>query len=267
MKKYWSFFRMRFLGSLQYRAAAWAGIATQFAWGFMKLLMYRAFYEAGPAAFPMEFSQLATYIWLQQAFLMLFNTWRYDNDIFESITTGGVAYELSRPVPVYSMWFVKCIASRVASTALRCLPVLVVAFLLPAPYRLNTPESAGVFLAFLLSLAAASALVMALQMLVYIATFYTLSPLGVRIVVTVLSDFLMGQLIPLQFFPEAFRKVVELTPFAAMQNLPLQIYCGTVAGSALTQALALQGFWLIALVGCGILWMRRSLRRVVVQGG
>lgn len=148
MKKYWSFFRMRFLGSLQYRAAAWAGIATQFAWGFMKLLMYRAFYEAGPAAFPMEFSQLATYIWLQQAFLMLFNTWRYDNDIFESITTGGVAYELSRPVPVYSMWFVKCIASRVASTALRCLPVLVVAFLLPAPYRLNTPESAGVFLVF-----------------------------------------------------------------------------------------------------------------------
>ena len=47
MKKYWSFFRMRFLGSLQYRAAAWAGIATQFAWGFMQLLMYRAFYEAG----------------------------------------------------------------------------------------------------------------------------------------------------------------------------------------------------------------------------
>ena len=91
--------------------------------------------------------------------------------------------------------------------------------------------------------------------------------MGVRIVVTVLSDFLMGQLIPLQFFPEAFRKVVELTPFAAMQNLPLQIYCGTVAGSALTQALALQGFWLIALVGCGVLWMRRSLRRVVVQGG
>ena len=173
MKKYWSFFRMRFLGSLQYRAAAWAGIATQFAWGFMKLLMYRAFYEAGPAAFPMEFSQLATYIWLQQAFLMLFNTWRYDNDIFESITTGGVAYELSRPVPVYSMWFVKCIASRVASTALRCLPVLVVAFLLPAPYRLNTPESAGVFLVFLLSLAAASALVMALQMLVYSTAIFS----------------------------------------------------------------------------------------------
>ena len=32
MKKYLSFFRIRFIAGLQYRAAAWAGIATQFAW-------------------------------------------------------------------------------------------------------------------------------------------------------------------------------------------------------------------------------------------
>lgn len=267
MKKYWGFFRMRFLASLQYRAAAWAGVATQFAWGFMNLLMFRAFYNANPAAFPMEFSQLATYIWLQQAFLMLFNLWRYDNDIFESITSGGVAYELARPAPVYSMWFVKSYASRVASTALRCLPVLLVAFLLPAPFGLCLPANIGVFLLFLLSLAAASCLVMALQMLVYISTFYTLSPMGVRVVVMVLSDFLMGQLIPLPFFPDGVREIVELTPFAAMQNLPLQIYCGTITGAALQQALCLQLFWLVALVAGGAIWMRNALRRVVIQGG
>ena len=267
MKKYQSFFRMRFLGGMQYRAAAWAGIATQFAWGFMSLLMFRAFYEADPAAFPMEFPQLATYIWLQQAFLALFNTWRYDDDIFESITSGGVAYELVRPAPVYAMWFVKSIASRAASAALRCLPVLAVAFFLPAPYRMDLPGSAGVFVLFVLSLAAASCLVVAMQMLVYVSTFYTLSPMGVRIIVMVLSDFLMGQLIPLPFFPEGLRQVVELTPFAAMQNLPLQIYCGTVVGAQMWRALALQAFWLAALVAGGTLWMCRSLRRVVVQGG
>lgn len=267
MKKYRSFFRMRFLGSLQYRAAAWAGIATQFAWGFMSLLMFRAFYEADPVAFPMEFPQLATYIWLQQAFLALLDTWRYDADIFESITSGGVAYELARPAPVYAMWFVKSIASRAASAALRCLPVLALAFFLPAPYRMGLPGSAGVFVLFVLSLAAASCLVVAMQMLVYVSAFYTLSPMGVRIIVTVLSDFLMGQLIPLPFFPEGLRKVVELTPFAAMQNLPLQIYCGTVAGAQMGRALALQAFWLATLVAGGALWMRRSLQRVVVQGG
>ena len=37
MKAYLSFFRIRFLAGLQYRTAAWAGIATQFAWGGMNL--------------------------------------------------------------------------------------------------------------------------------------------------------------------------------------------------------------------------------------
>lgn len=267
MKKYWSFFRMRFLGGLQYRAAAWAGVSTQFAWGFMSLLMYRAFYDADPAAFPMEFHQLATYIWLQQSFLALFNMWRYDDNVFESITTGGVAYELARPIPLYAMWFTSGIASRAASAALRCVPVLAVAFFLPEPFRMHLPSNVGVFLIFAASLIAGTCLTVALQMLVYVSTFYTLSSMGVRIVMMVLSDFLMGQLIPLPFFPESLRRFAELTPFAGMQNLPLQIYCGTVSGSAMTQALALQMFWLGTLVACGALWMRRSLRRVIVQGG
>ena len=54
MKKYLSFFRMRFLMGLQYRAAAAAGIVTQFTWGFMELLVFRAFYQADASAFPMS---------------------------------------------------------------------------------------------------------------------------------------------------------------------------------------------------------------------
>ena len=50
MKKYLSFFRMRFLMGLQYRAAAAAGVLTQFTWGFMELLVFRAFYKADASA-------------------------------------------------------------------------------------------------------------------------------------------------------------------------------------------------------------------------
>lgn len=54
MKKYISFFRLRFSMGLQYRTAAAAGIVTQFFWGAMEILVYRAFYEADAAAFPMS---------------------------------------------------------------------------------------------------------------------------------------------------------------------------------------------------------------------
>ena len=40
MKKYLSFFRIRCIAGLQYRTAAWAGMATQFAWGGMTILMF-----------------------------------------------------------------------------------------------------------------------------------------------------------------------------------------------------------------------------------
>ena len=66
MKKYLSFFKLRFAMGLQYRAAALAGIVTQFAWGFLEILMFRAFYRADASAFPIDFSALSSYIWLQQ---------------------------------------------------------------------------------------------------------------------------------------------------------------------------------------------------------
>ena len=267
MKKYWSFFRMRFLGGLQYRAAAWAGVATQFAWGFLRLLMFRAFYEADAAAFPMELGHIASYIWLQQAFLTAFAVWYFDNDIFESITNGTVAYELARPMSLYSMWFVKNLAIRVSRVSLRCLPVLAVACLLPAPYGLGLPASPKAFACFAVAMVGTLLLVVAFMMLIYIATFYTLSSLGLRIMAAAVCDLLTGALIPLPFLPEGFRKIVELTPFAAMENLPLQIYCGSLTGAAMGKAMLLQAFWLIVFIAGGALWMQRSLRRVVVQGG
>ena len=100
MKKYASFFKIRFIQGLQYRTAAYAGILTQFMWGAMEILLFSAFYRSEPEAFPMGFSQLASYYWLQQAFLALFMTWLMEEEIFQAISNGTVAYELCRPVRV-----------------------------------------------------------------------------------------------------------------------------------------------------------------------
>ena len=40
MKQYTTFFRIRFLAGLQYRAAAFAGFFTQLFWGLMEILMF-----------------------------------------------------------------------------------------------------------------------------------------------------------------------------------------------------------------------------------
>lgn len=267
MKKYLSVFKIRFINSLQYRAAALAGLATQFAWGFMELLAFRAFYAADPSAFPMEFSQLASYIWLQQAFLASFAVWFFDADIFESITTGGIAYELARPLDLYGIWFAKNAGTRLSKTLLRCFPVLAVAALVPKPFGMGLPASVPAFLWFLVSMALAFFVVVSLVMLVYIASLKTVSPLGPRMFLGALGELFSGGVIPLPFFPDGVREVAELLPFASGQNVPLRIYAGSLAGGDMIRAVLLQLFWCAALIIGGMLWMRACEKKIVVQGG
>lgn len=267
MKKYTSFFRLRLVTGLQYRVAALAGLVTQFVWGGLLILAYSAFYRSDPEAFPMSFQATATYIWLQQAFLALFLPWGFENDIFESVRTGGVAYELCRPVSVYNMWFARTVARRVAQAALRCFPVLIVAVLLPAPYGLMLPTDPVQLFWALLSTVLGTLVAAALCQLVYLTAFFTVAIEGVRAISATLSEFLCGQVIPLPFLPDGFRQVVELLPFASTMNAPLRIYAGDIAGATLYRTVGLQAFWLVTLVLLGKLLERAAMKRTVLLGG
>lgn len=267
MKKYMSFFQISFIQGLQYRAAAIGGIITQFAWGALGILTYKAFYESNPNSFPMEIQSLSTYLWLQQAFLSMFVVWLVRNDIFESIENGNIAYELSKPLNLYTLWFVKTAASRLSKVVLRCLPILFVAFFLPEPYGLKLPKNGVSFIWFLVTMVFGLVVVVAYCMLVYIVTFYSINSAGIRAVSSSVLEFLSGAIIPIPLLPSGVRNILELLPFASMQNIPLRIYSGNLAGEAMYRMVGIQVFWMVALVSLGRWWMSQSLKRVVVQGG
>ncbi len=267
MKKYISFFRLRFSMGLQYRTAAFAGIITQFTWGFMEILMFRAFYEADAEAFPMTLQATCSYVWMQQAFLTLFFAWMMENEIFDSIVNGNISYELCRPVNLYDMWFARSVAVRFSRAVLRCFPVLLVSVLLGAPYGLMAPVSIEAFILFLITLVLGTLVTVAFCMLIYLTCFFTISSTGVRMVAMSLVEFFQGAVIPIPFFPEHIRNIMELLPFAAMQNVALRIYSGDLTGIAMKKAIVLQVFWLFAMVAAGKLLNRLAMKKVVVQGG
>ena len=266
-RPYGIFLRIRFLNGLQYRAAALGGLVTQFFWGGLTICLYAAFYRSDAAAFPMTFPQLVNYIWLQQAFLALFFVWQNDNEIFDCISSGQVAYELCRPWDLYGMWFARSAANRVSRAVLRCVPILLVAAFLPAPYGMTLPASPAALLWWLVTMALAVAVTVGYNMLVYFITFFTVSPNGVRIVAVSLVELLQGAIIPLPFFPDGLRQFLELLPFAAMQNVPLRAWSGDLSGQALYAAAGLQVFWALVLVGGGWLLSQKAVKKTVVQGG
>lgn len=267
LKPYMALFRIRFTNSLQYRAAAIAGVATQFAWGFMYILGFAAFYSGNPDAFPMTFQQTVSYIWMQQAFIAAFFIWMYDNSIFEAIESGHISYEMVRPMNLYGRWFTQTTANRLSRTALRCAPILIIAFALPEPLSIVMPNELARVGLFFISMLLSMGVVVSFSMLIYISAFHTVNSMGTRILLGVAGDFLAGGVIPIPFFPDNLRTIVELSPFGAMQNMPLLIFSGHLTGEALVRGMLLQVFWLVTLVAMGQVFINRALKRVVVQGG
>lgn len=205
MKKYLSFFKIRFIANLQYRAAALAGISTQFAWGTLNIILFKAFYESSPENFPMGFSAFVSYIWMQQAFLAFFAMWTFESDITDSIVSGSIAYQMSKPINIYNLWFTRSVALRLARGLLRCFPVLIIASILPQPYRLMMPDPITFFI-FITSMILGLCTAAAFTCLIYVLCFFTVSPKGLQIAFFSASEMLMGQIIPIPFFPQNNKK-------------------------------------------------------------
>lgn len=267
LRKYFSYFRIRFNTGIQYRTAAISGLVTQFFWGIFNVLLYKAFWEGDPLAFPMGIAEATTYVWLRQAFLAQFNQYTFEESIFSDITSGNVAYDLARPVDIYSVWYSKLISMKVSNTLLRFAPIIIFSLLLPAPYGLSLPYSFSSFMAFLITMLLALLNLCALQMIIYALTFHTLNSNGMRVIFVSIGELLSGDLIPIPFFPEKIRIFIELSPFAAMSNVPFRVYSGNIRGGEILICMLLQLFWLCVLFITGRLLTTRSLKKVVIQGG
>ena len=268
MKAYYSIFRIRMQEALQYRAAAWAGVTTQFFWGFMLIMIYQAFYESSDRVMPMTFEQLCSYIWMQQAFLILVETWSgRDSELFEKITSGSVAYELCRPLELYQHWFARLLAGRLGGAILRCVPLLLVATVLPYPYRLLFPKSIAQLLLFVVSLLVGAMLTVSVSMFTYILTFKTMNSNGVLSVFSALTTLFSGSLVALPFMPEGVQRFAMALPFRYMADLPFRIWNGSIPVFDGLWQLGVGILWLAALWMLGNLFMKRVLRTAIIQGG
>lgn len=267
MKTYFSYFKLRFSSALQYRAAALAGIPTQLFFGLVYVMVYLAFYESNSTNGPMEFSQLVSYLWLNQIFFTLINMFYRDSEIFNLIKNGNISYELCRPVDIYNMWYFKIISTRLASVCLRAIPVAIIAFLLPSPIGLSLPISLSAFLLFLLSLVIGTFLMTAIITLYHVITLFTMNEVGVTNIFISISDILSGLVIPIPFFPLFLQKISDFLPFKYVSDFPFRIYTGNILVSDALMGILIQTVWLVILIIVGKLLMRYISKRMVVQGG
>ena len=263
MTPYLAMFKARFRLLLQYRAAALAGFATQLFWGGIRVMIFDAFYRSTTVAQPMTLAQTVSYLWLIQALLMLV-PWNIDAELRNLIRSGGVVYELARPTDLYWLWFSRSVAGRTAPAVLRALPMFLIAGLF---FGLQPPAGAAAAVVWALNLVGAVLLGSAITTLMAIGMMWTIVGDGLVRLLGTLTSVLSGSIVPLPFFPDWSQRLLALTPFAGIMDVPFRVYVGHIAPARGLLLFGQQLAWTAALVLLGRWLLGRARRRLVIQGG
>jgi ABC-2 type transport system permease protein len=267
-RPYLSVLRARFALMLQYRTAAWAGVATQFWFGAIRVMTLAAFYTPGMKQ-PLNLAQVVTYVWLGQAFLAML-PWNADAEIAAGVESGNVGYERLRPIDTWLLWFARALAWRVANTSLRAGPVFVLAAIgLPmmgwAEWSWRLPASGTAALLFALSITLTALLSATMTVLLNIVVTAVQTPRVVGFTMGIVNLF-AGLVIPLALFPAWAQTPLLWQPFAGLADIPYRIYFGALAGPRALEGLSAQVLWIVVLSLIGRWWLDRVMARIDMQG-
>jgi ABC-2 type transport system permease protein len=263
MRAYLAILSSRFRTLLQYRAAALAGAGTQIFFGLVRVMIFDAFYSSSSGPQPMTHAEVISYIWLGQALLVL-TMLAADTDVAAMIRSGSVAYEMTRPVDLYALWFARAFSGRAAPMTMRAIPIVVIA--MPF-FGLQAPASLEAGALFIVSVLGALLMASSIVALLTISMLWTISGEGISRLAPALIFFFSGIVIPLPLFPDWMQPFVAALPIRGLLDTPLRIYTAHLAGADAAAALMHQFAWVFALVIAGRALLARGLRNLVVQGG
>ncbi len=100
-----------------------------------------------------------------------------------------------------------------------------------------------------------------------IIVFYTKNGFGIMQLKEVVFLLFSGALIPIDFYPQTLKAVIDFLPFKQVVYVPIAILIGRLEGLEAIKAIALQVGWIfIIFLVFNFIW-KNAIKKVVVQGG
>ncbi|MCR5104980.1 MAG: hypothetical protein K6B68_11080 [Eubacterium sp.] len=266
-KRLFALTRAGVMESLQFRLGTAVTLFGNLIYLALVYFLWKAIYESSSVDVVngMTFYDTMIYLILATAifnFLEMFIVW----DMSRTIQSGEIIMHLLKPMKyrLYTFWSYS--GSHIILFFLTFLPTFIVVGIITKgaiPLGWNC-------LSFVISLVLALIINFNIEMLVAPICLYTESTWGINIVKETIVLLLSGATIPLAFFPEGLRRVVEYLPFRAVYDIPLTILLGkngTDSLQGLTEMLGIQLAWCIVLTILGNLFWNHAVKRITVNGG
>ena len=267
IKRHLALTRAGIMESLQYRLGTAVTLFANLIYLVLVYFLWKAIYASAgtDVVNGMTFTDTMIYLILATAlfnFLEMFVVW----DMSRSIQSGKIILDLLKPMRFREYTFWSYSGSHVVLFALTFVPTFIVVLIVT-----NGAIPMGINLLWF-AVATVLALIVNFSMEMIVATIclYTESTWGINIVKETSVLLLSGASIPLAFFPDALRQVVDYLPFRAVYDIPLTILLekndtNTIEG--LLPMFGLQLAWALILTLAGTLFWNYSVKKITVNGG
>ena len=267
LKRHLALTRAGIMESLQYRLGTAVTLFANLIYLVLVYFLWKAIYASAgtDVVNGMTFTDTMIYLILATAlfnFLEMFVVW----DMSRSIQSGKIILDLLKPMRFREYTFWSYSGSHVVLFALTFIPTFIVVLIVTngaIPMGLN-------LLWFAVATVLALIVNFSMEMIVATICLYTESTWGINIVKETIVLLLSGASIPLAFFPEGLRQVVDYLPFRAVYDIPLTILLekndtNTIEG--LLPMFGLQLAWAVILTLAGTLFWNHSVKKITVNGG
>lgn len=263
MRLYLELTKLAFRRQMSYRAAALAGLATNFFFGLLRAAVLIALYDTRQEVAGVSLPQAITFTALSQAVIVYLSLFSW-YDLMHSVYTGEVATDLLKPVAYFRYWLARDLGRAAAALLTRGLTILLAYELV---VDLVYPQSAVQWGFVILAVILGWLVSFSWRFLINLASFWTPNATGFLRFSFLTSLFLSGFMMPLRFFPAWVTKLAYLTPFPHTVTTLVEVYLGLLSSSEMVIAILYQLLWAAVLIGLGQFVLRAGVRRLVILGG
>ncbi|MBQ8121928.1 MAG: ABC-2 family transporter protein [Ruminococcus sp.] len=267
LKKYITLTRAGIIEALQFRLATVVMVIGNLLYLIVVYFLWKSIYASAgtDVVNGMTFSDTLIYLVLATAlfnFMEMYTVW----EIGRSIQSGKIVLDLLKPIEYRKYLFWSYSGTFVTQFIFTFLPT----FIIVAAVTHGGIHMGVNLLFFVASVVMAVSINYSIDFLVGTVCLFTESIWGINIMKQVIVLLLSGATIPLAFFPEKLREVVELLPFAAIYDVPLKFLLWDGVSMEPHEPwcmLLFQLFWCIVMMVLSKLFWKASLRQITVNGG
>ena len=265
LKKYFTLTRAGIIEALQFRLSFVIMVIGNLLYLIVTYFLWKAVFASvdGDTVNGMTFTDTLIYLVLATAlygFMEMYLVW----EIGRNIQSGKIVLDLLKPMPYRRYLFWSYSGSFVTQFFFTFLPTFIVVTIVThgaVPLGIN-------LLWFVLSVVFAVMINFSIDFIIGTVCLFTESIWGINIMKQVVVLLLSGATIPLAFFPDKLRTVVNYLPFQSIYNAPLSLLLQEHPDmQTVCSTLGLQIFWAAALTLLSVAFWNRSLRQITVNGG